>query len=95
MGTAARLHKAPLSYSERNTSLPRRAVTISHSMANCPTVSVRWLPSWKSHSTMPLGSVTTTRVTPRLPSSRLTVRVAPSWVSASGPVARVEASTEA
>ena len=39
--------------------------------------------------------MTTTRVTPRLLSSRFTVRVAPSAVRGSGPVARAEASTEA
>ena len=85
--------------------LPRRAVTSSQNRAYCPTVSVRWMycpaspppPSshWKSHSTRPLGSVTTTRAPPREPSSSSTVRAAPSAVRASGPVARAEARMEA
>ena len=95
MGTAAQLRKAPSPYSERNTLLPRRAVTSSQNRAYRPAVSVRPTPSWKSQSTKPFGSVTTTRVTPRLPRSSSTVRVAPSAVRASGPVARAEASTEA
>lgn len=56
MGTAARLRKAPSPYSERNTLLPRRAVTSSQNRAYRPAVSVRPTPSWKSQSTRPLGS---------------------------------------
>ncbi len=41
MGTAAQLRKAPSPYSERNTLLPRRAVTSSQNRAYRPAVSVR------------------------------------------------------